>query len=1084
MSQRVFFDVLGFIVNCLIYGGESSAIGRIVKRPCLFKKAAVMAYRQKYFAPFFRRTIVSKKMYFLISLFLVLSLAGKTLAYDTINWDNDSGDRLWQTVANWHVGNSPQEQVPLIKDWAVIQDYADANNGPIINADSNAVARWITLGYNAPVYDEIVITIEGGTVTCTESFDMGYYMPGYYRLEINDGTVNVGGYFYGGFTTGSNATVNMRGGTLNANWNLAIGTAYSEQGTFNMMGGDVNNTSWFRIGDFAADLRPGKGHANIHGGTVETELLAMGPHGTMDITEGTLIMDGDYRGPNGYLFDPCSDDPGSGGGNYTGTIATLAASGRITAYNTNIGDIITDVNYPSVIGLRAVVKMDYDVSNPGQTTLTGDAVEPNLAWNPTPLSGSTGYSKGEVDLISWSAGDDANLHDVYFGTSFDDVNDANTTVTLGVYKTTQDLGEVNYPVSTTWDTDYFWRIDEVNGASTWKGLVWNFTTKPAWATNPSPGNNATGVSPTSAVLSWEPGPEAATHNVYFSIDFNDVNNREPSVMTVEGDPCYTPGDLDLDTLYYWAVDEVNNLEDPNVWPGPVWRFRTADYITVDNFESYANTTALTAVWDDYWTNYTGSEIFIEADANFVQSGDKSLKFTYDCGTYYETVGSRIDADAVDLAAGTDWTYGGAKAMDLFFYGDPDNSATENDRMWVELEDTSSNTGVVIYNGDPNDVKETTWHQWHIDLAIFDACGVSLPNIDKVHIGFGGSQGGQSSAGGSGTVHFDDLRLRPPYCRSGLVISDITGDCVTDELDLRLMAGDWLEYDYNVPAVPISGAPVGWWKLDEGMGLTTEDSSAYNNDGDITHASWTVGYPNDPCDSALHFDGDGIAQYDKVVCAELKGSSPGIYPAELMPAAFTVACWTKLDSFEYYGTMVAGGNDDDYSDQCGFYLYGNDNRSFGLGIRTEARMYWLQTSGIYDTDTWYHVAATYDEDANTVSIYVDGKLMLGPTNVGGPIRYISEYSESYPDYFSIGGLSLRDSEDWWYANGTIDEVRLYDYAMPHGEVVTLAEQEPAAYHPVTSAANIYDLEAKTFKKVNFMDFATMADHWLEGPVLWP
>jgi hypothetical protein len=46
MSKRVFFEVLVFVVNCLIYGGESGKICRIVKWPYLLKKAAVMAYSQ------------------------------------------------------------------------------------------------------------------------------------------------------------------------------------------------------------------------------------------------------------------------------------------------------------------------------------------------------------------------------------------------------------------------------------------------------------------------------------------------------------------------------------------------------------------------------------------------------------------------------------------------------------------------------------------------------------------------------------------------------------------------------------------------------------------------------------------------------------------------------------------------------------------------------------------------------------------------------------------------------------------------------------------------------------------------------
>jgi hypothetical protein len=54
MSKRVFFDVLVFVVNCLIYGGESGKIGKIEKWPYLFKKAAVMANSQKYFLAFFQ----------------------------------------------------------------------------------------------------------------------------------------------------------------------------------------------------------------------------------------------------------------------------------------------------------------------------------------------------------------------------------------------------------------------------------------------------------------------------------------------------------------------------------------------------------------------------------------------------------------------------------------------------------------------------------------------------------------------------------------------------------------------------------------------------------------------------------------------------------------------------------------------------------------------------------------------------------------------------------------------------------------------------------------------------------------------
>ena len=134
----------------------------------------------------------------------------------------------------------------------------------------------------------------------------------------------------------------------------------------------------------------------------------------------------------------------------------------------------------------------------------------------------------------------------------------------------------------------------------------------------------------------------------------------------------------------------------------------------------------------------------------------------------------------------------------------------------------------------------------------------------------------------------------------------------------------------------------------------------------------------------------------------------------MPDTFTIACWVKMDQFEYFGTFVSNGHDSD--DECGWYIYnygwiGENGQDFGLGIRTETgpAMYYLETESIYETNTWYHLAATYD-DANTASIYVDGLLAAGPADVGGPMRWVSPDGTSvsqnmgYPPNFKIGVLS--------------------------------------------------------------------------------
>jgi hypothetical protein len=102
------------------------------------------------------------------------------------------------------------------------------------------------------------------------------------------------------------------------------------------------------------------------------------------------------------------------------------------------------------------------------------------AQDPSPADEATGVSLSPT--LSWTAGDCANStsgHNVYLGTDFDDVNDANTSDTTGIYL--GDTNDPNYVITTplTASTLYYWRVDEVNdtdGDSPWKGDVWSFNT--------------------------------------------------------------------------------------------------------------------------------------------------------------------------------------------------------------------------------------------------------------------------------------------------------------------------------------------------------------------------------------------------------------------------------------------------------------------------------------------------------------------------------------------------------------------------------------------------------------------------------
>ena len=220
--------------------------------------------------------------------------------------------------------------------------------------------------------------------------------------------------------------------------------------------------------------------------------------------------------------------------------------------------------------------------------------------------------------------------------------------------------------------------------------------------------------------------------------------------------------------------------------------------------------------------------------------------------------------------------------------------------------------------------------------------------------------------------------------------------------------------------------IGWWKLDEGGGVAVKDSSGNGHDGIFKgNPQWVAGHVG----SALEFDGVD----DYVLCVDRTGTAPGDYPAQLMPEMLTVSCWLKLNAFAYFSSFVGNGIDTG-DDECGFFLYnsgwiGESGKDFGLAIRTETAMNYVETENIYETDTWYHLAATYD--GTNVSIYVDGSLAVGPTAVGGPLRWASRTTGNYPERFAIG-VWLDPGYNLWI-NGTIDDVRYYNRPLTEEEI---------------------------------------------------
>jgi hypothetical protein len=299
---------------------------------------------------------------------------------------------------------------------------------------------------------------------------------------------------------------------------------------------------------------------------------------------------------------------------------------------------------------------------------------------------------------------------------------------------------------------------------------------------PSDGEEATSTEPT---LSWVPGREASSHDVFFSTDFNDVNeanNSLPPGGVYKGNQqldanSYQPAALELGETYYWRIDQVNET---NIWKGDVCSFTTG-YAVVDEMETYADVDDLNGVW------IAASNAVVDLCINTSPSGEKWMLMDFNNvdPPYYSQASSNINAHCKG-----EITAGRAEVLSLWYKGGSDLNT-----VYVKLEDASFEEAVVAH-GDPN--LDGLWHEWNMDLQDFVANNASfdLTNVASITVGVGDGLD-PSPLTPAGQVYFDNIRLYPPRCLvSGQwklgSLSDLNGDCVIDFRDFNILANNWLK----------------------------------------------------------------------------------------------------------------------------------------------------------------------------------------------------------------------------------------------------------------------------------------------------
>ena len=430
---------------------------------------------------------------FRLSIISLLLLSWCSFAAD-ISYTDDGADHLWSNTANWNGGAFPNDSAT---------GAACNNDGTVLQITNgiDAVCKGFMLGQYGKTNSA---EISGGTLTCVW-LDVG---------RVND--------------KGGNGTLEVTGGNTTVSGDLQVPNQFSSM---------------------VDPAKMGVGHVDLLGGTLSCARFHMGTRqigdrggiGTMEVTLGTLIVDGDEAAKiQGYIDN-----------------------GWITAFG---GD--------------GYFQLDYNVRNAGKTTLT--AGNDAQASNPNPAHEAEGISINPV--LSWTAGVAAESHDVYFGAT-----------NPPAFIDNQALAETTYsPGPLTFNTTYYWRINEVQGSEVFAGPFWSFTTgsPPLAAQDPDPADGLTGLKPNTK-LRWTPSVDADSHDVYFG------TTDPPPFISNEDKAFYDPGNLDPNTTYYWRVDEKNIH---GTTAGPVWDFTVSPLpfgdLNEDWFVSLSDFQILASRWLD------------------------------------------------------------------------------------------------------------------------------------------------------------------------------------------------------------------------------------------------------------------------------------------------------------------------------------------------------------------------------------------------------------------------------------------------------------------------------------------------------
>ncbi len=272
--------------------------------------------------------------------------------------------------------------------------------------------------------------------------------------------------------------------------------------------------------------------------------------------------------------------------------------------------------------------------------------------------------------------------------------------------------------------------------------------------------------PQTLVLRWSARSYATYHDVYFGTDPNAVANATPAPATADlyrgrqarDETTFDPGTLEWGTTYYWRVDEIGPadiLGRRTTIVGPIWCFTTADFLVVDDFESYNNEegqgTRIYETWTDelwWWGGIESMPIMPDPpylEYVVVHSGRQSMPLEYNNVSEPWYSGASREFSPIQ-----DWTVHGMDTLVLYVRGKATNAPQP---LYVAVEDSAGKAAVAVHP-DPKVLLSMEWVEWKIPLS--SLLSVNVRKVKELYIGAGDRR--NPTPGGAGRVYIDDIRV--------------------------------------------------------------------------------------------------------------------------------------------------------------------------------------------------------------------------------------------------------------------------------------------------------------------------------------